>query len=140
MLVTNIVPLLYDEQLQCASFDVYLHPDIPKTTHALDVNTLFECYPDLRRHRCLCGKHRSFYDEARQTETVHLLEHLAVELLTLSGVARDVARGETGIPTKKGDYRYRLRFYGAESLQQMGKLLYQAIEDIENLVISQKND
>jgi len=133
MATFEIIPLLYDEHLQCASFDVRLGEDTPEMTHDLNVGLLFEHYPDLRRHRCDSGKHRSFFDEARQTETVHLLEHLAVELLVLSGVARDRARGETGIPDNEGQSAYRLRFYGANSLEEMDTLLRQAISTISKL-------
>ncbi|MCL2403361.1 MAG: hypothetical protein FWC86_03920 [Coriobacteriia bacterium] len=134
----SVVPLTYDEQLKCASFDVHLPPDIPKTSHNLNVDLLFKHYPGLHRHRCLCGKHRSFYDEARQTETAHLLEHLAVELLVLSGVARSVARGETGIPKSSEsslveNRGYRLRFYGADSLDCMEGILRQAAHILDKI-------
>ena len=126
----HITPLLYDKQLQCASFDLQLDPVVPATTHKLNLNLLFEQYPKLRIHRCDSGHHRSFFDEARQTETAHLLEHVAVELLALSGVPRDRVRGETGIPRAtclEGQATYRLRFYGADSLEQMDELLRQAV-------------
>jgi len=126
----HITPLLYDEQLQCASFDLQLDPVVPATTHDLDLSPLFERYPKLRSHRCDSGHHRSFFDEARQTETAHLLEHITVELLALSGVPRDRARGETGIPRTTCTEEqpiYRLRFYGADSLEQMDKLFRQAV-------------
>ena len=134
----HITPLLYDEQLQCASFDLQLDPAVSATTHDLDLRPLFEHYPRLRSHRCDSGHHRSFFDEARQTETAHLLEHIAVELLALSGVPRDRARGETGIPRTtcaEGQPTYRLRFYGADSLEQMDKLLRQAVGIFVRLVL-----
>ena len=81
----------------------------PELTHELDIQKLFDAYPDLRKHRCESGRHRSFFDEARQTETAHLLEHVAVELLALSGVSRDKARGQTGIPQGEKRNFYRLR-------------------------------
>ena len=134
----HITPLLYDKQLQCASFDLQLDPAVPTTTHELNLNPLFERYPKLRSHRCDSGRHRSFFDEAHQTETAHLLEHIAVELLALSGVPRDRARGETGIPhttCTEGQPTYRLRFYGADSLEQMDKLLRQAVCIFVRLVL-----
>ena len=135
----HITPLLYDKQLQCASFDLQLDLTVPATTHDLDLSPLFERYPKLRIHRCDSGHHRSFFDEARQTETAHLLEHIAVELLSLSGVPRDRAHGETGIPRlpclKGGQATYRLRFYGADSLEQMDLLLRQAASIFESYVL-----
>lgn len=60
----------------------------------------------------------------------HLLEHVAVELLAQSGVPRDQARGQTGIPrgadSQAEQIIYRLHFYGASSLQCMEELLHQA--------------
>ena len=109
-----------------------LGPGIPETTHDLDLAVLFDAYPQLRRHRCESGHHRSFETEARQTETVHLLEHLAVELLAQSGVPRDRAHGTTGIPRDKSS-PYKLRFHGAASLEQMDALLQKAAQILQNL-------
>ena len=140
----HISPLLYDRQLRCASFDLVLDPAIPATTHNLDVSLLFERYPKLRSHRCDSGHHRSFFDEARQTETAHLLEHITIELLALSGVPRDKVYGETGIPRtttshatagSNGQPTYRLRFYGADSLEQMDALLRQAVSVFEDVLL-----
>jgi len=156
-----IEPLGFDPRTQCASFNVQLADGVPHRTEELDVAKLFECYPDLRRHRCESGRHRSFVTEAAQTETAHLLEHLAVELLALSGVSRDVARGQTGIPRclpatalvppvgapvtsersegrrRQGSYPvvYRLRFYGTDSLEEMGTLLHNAANIFEDLLL-----
>lgn len=128
-------PLRYDEQLRCASFELSLHKHIPATTHNLDIDPLFDRFPDLRRHRCLCGKHRSFYGEARQTETVHLLEHLAIELLVQGGIARSEARGETGLPRCGESRNYRLRIYGAQSLRQAEEALTQAATQLQKLLL-----
>ncbi|MCL2679997.1 MAG: hypothetical protein FWF11_00745 [Coriobacteriia bacterium] len=110
---------------------------MPPTTENLPVARLFEHYPDLHRHRCESGRPRSFKTEAQQTESVHLLEHLAVELLAQSGVARDCARGQTGIPRSQqaDDSSYRLNFYGADSLQQMDLLLRRAADIFEHLLL-----
>jgi len=103
----------------------------------MDIHLLFAHYPDLRRHRCHSGKHRSFFDEARQTEVVHLLEHLAVELLAQSGVSRSEAAGETGIPRQGDRTHYRLRFYGATSVEQMDILLKKAASILEELLLAE---
>ena len=50
--------------------------------------------PDLKRHRCECGSARGMVAELRDTETPHLLEHVALELMALSGSPRTL-RGET---------------------------------------------
>ena len=134
-----ITPLLYDEQLQCASFDVRLGTAAPKTTDSLDMDLLFDLYPKMRSHRCDSGRPRSFFDEARQTETVHLLEHLAVELVALSGAVRSKICGETGIPRtldSEGQATYRLRFYGVNSLEEMDALLRQAASILGDLISS----
>jgi len=134
--VFRIIPRGFDVQNACASFDVQLNWNFPQTTHELEVDSLFERYPDLRRHRCHSGRHRSFYDEARQTETAHLLEHLAVELLVQSGVSRSKAAGKTGIPRDNNRAYYRLNFYGTSSLEQMDVLLHQAADILEELIFA----
>ena len=120
----------------CATFDLVLAADLPPTTHSLNLAALFEAYPDLRRHRCESGRHRSFETEAHQTETAHLLEHLAVELLVRSGVAREQARGETGIP-RDGSRAYRLRLYGGGSLEEMDALLREALSILSFLCFNE---
>jgi len=146
---TRLIPLLYDEGLDCASFDLYLGEGVPLTTHDLDVVPLFERLPGLRKHRCDSGKQRCFFDEARQTESAHLLEHLCIELLVQSGIPRSHLRGETGIPSQaRQQYSrntqnegqicnnqgpYRLRIYGVESLPQAEKALSQAVHILEVL-------
>ena len=50
--------------------------------------------PGLRRHRCDCGSAHGIRQELTDTETPHLLEHVALELMALSGSSRDL-RGET---------------------------------------------
>jgi len=130
-----INPLYFDEQLKCASFNVRLGVMTPELTHELDIQKLFDTYPGLRKHRCESGRHRSFFDEARQTETVHLLEHVAVELLAISGVSRDKARGQTGISQGEKRNFYRLRLYGADSLGQADVFLREAAIVLDDLLL-----
>ena len=47
-----------------------------------------ELLPGLASHRCENGVHASFVSEMRDTETPHLLEHIAVELMVLAGSPR----------------------------------------------------
>ena len=141
----HIIPLLYDIDLRCASFEIFLAPNVPCTTDGFDVDGLFEQLPGMRKHRCDSPKSRSFYDEARQTDIVHLLEHIAVELLVLAGLKRSDVWGETGIPRSdaRGDgsqsqsclvqdnslpQGYRLRLYGTDSLPQAEGALNQAVD------------
>ena len=139
-----IQPLLYDPVLRCASFDVYLGEKVSRSTKNLDIAPLFEHYPGLRKHRCDSPVSRNFYDEARQTDIVHLLEHLTLELfaLSISTTTKDCCgiRGQTGIPYKKGhtpDRKapYRVRFFGANSLEEMDKLIRQGVELLHDLVL-----
>jgi len=50
--------------------------------------------PGLARHRCECGSARGIAAELADTETAHLIEHVALELLVLEGAPRSL-RGET---------------------------------------------
>ena len=50
--------------------------------------------PGLRRHRCECGSPHGIAAELADTEITHLLEHVALELMALSGSPRTLA-GET---------------------------------------------
>jgi cyanophycin synthetase len=53
-----------------------------------------EALPGLTRHRCDNGAGRTFSAELRDTETAHLFEHVACELMALAGSPRTL-RGET---------------------------------------------
>ena len=127
----HIIPLVYCPDLRCASFDVLVAPGVPLTTEDLNLVSLFESFPGLRKHRCDSTHARSFFDEARQTDIVHLLEHLSIELLVCARpeISRSDIRGETGIPKsreKQGTARaHRVRFYGVDSLEEMDALLRQ---------------
>lgn len=46
--------------------------------------------PELARHRCDNEANKRFVDEMRDTETPHLLEHITVELMALSGSPRNL--------------------------------------------------
>lgn len=47
--------------------------------------------PGLDRHRCECGTAHGIVAEFADTETPHLLEHVALELMALSGSPRQLA-------------------------------------------------
>jgi hypothetical protein len=50
--------------------------------------------PGIARHRCECGSAHGIVAELGDTELAHLLEHVALELMALSGSPRSL-RGET---------------------------------------------
>jgi len=56
--------------------------------------TILELLPGLARHRCECGSYRDIHAELADTETAHLLEHVTLELMALSGSPRTL-RGDT---------------------------------------------
>lgn len=53
-----------------------------------------EVLPGVVRHRCECGSSHGIEAELADTETPHLLEHIALELMVLSGSPRTL-RGDT---------------------------------------------
>lgn len=55
---------------------------------------VLESFPDIVRHRCECGSAHGIAAELADTETPHLLEHIALELAALDGSPRTL-RGET---------------------------------------------
>lgn len=48
-------------------------------------------YPGLIRHRCRCGSAHGIAAELRNTETPHLLEHVALEIMVLAGAPRSLS-------------------------------------------------
>lgn len=68
--------------------------------------------PGLRRHSCDNDKGHDALREFADTETPHLLEHVAAELMALAGSSRSL-RGETLWDFRRdgeGVFRVRLRF------------------------------
>ena len=64
--------------------------------------------PGLVRHTCENGTSHGMLAELAATETAHLLEHVAVELMALSGSPRDL-RAETAWDfAADGAYAYRV--------------------------------
>ena len=55
---------------------------------------VLNAFPGLEKHRCENEADRRFRDELADTETPHLLEHVAEELMALAGSPRWL-RGET---------------------------------------------
>lgn len=62
------------------------HPDLAeKALHLM---------PDLARHRCENNAGLPVYEELADTETPHLLEHIAMEIMVITGSPRTL-KGET---------------------------------------------
>ena len=104
-------------------------PGAPVTTETLDVRPLFTELPELRRHRCDNGRHRSFFDEARDTELAHLLEHVLIELLAQRGRAREDIRGATNLD--EAPARYRVRVSGWHDAAEAGECIEKALSLLE---------
>lgn len=90
-------------------------------------------FPDLVRHRCESGSAHGIAAELADTETPHLLEHIALELAALDGSPRTL-RGETRWDFKadgRGVFRVsleyddeaRMRDALARAAQVVGELL-----------------
>jgi len=78
--------------------------------------------PGLTRHRCVCGTSHGLDRELADTETPHMLEHVALELMALSGSSRELG-GET-VWDFAGDGRgvFRVRVGYDDELVALGAL------------------
>lgn len=75
-------------------------------------DSVLELLPGLLRHRCDCGSSHGIERELADTETPHLLEHIVLELMALSGSPRSL-RGETEwdfAADGRGVYRVRIEY------------------------------
>ncbi len=78
--------------------------------------------PGLARHTCDNDEGVDFLRELRDTETAHLLEHVATELAALSGSPRSL-RAETSWDfARDGRGVFRLRFDYDDDLVVLGAL------------------
>lgn len=81
-----------------------------------------ELLPGLRRHTCENDADRNALREFANTETPHLLEHVAVELMALSGAPRSL-RGETAWDfARDGAGMFRVRLEYEHDLVAIGAL------------------
>ena len=74
--------------------------------------SLRQLLPGLSRHRCECGSAHGILQELADTETPHLLEHVVLELMALSGSPRELG-GETSwdfAADGPGVFRVRLAY------------------------------
>ena len=67
-----------------------------------------ELLPGLASHKCENDTHASFVAEMRDTETPHLLEHIAVELMVLSGSPRGLRARTTWDFARDGRGAFRI--------------------------------
>lgn len=76
---------------------VRVRDPLPLRTSAVPglAERLLEALPGLRRHKCDNDAGLTFVQELADTELPHALEHVAEELMALSGSPRTL-RGETG--------------------------------------------
>jgi len=81
-----------------------------------------ELLPGLRRHTCENDDGLDFVRELRDTETPHLLEHVATELMALAGSPRSL-RGETSWDfARDGRGVFRVRLGYDDDLVALGAL------------------
>jgi len=72
--------------------------------------------PGLERQRCECDSAHGIRAELGDTETPHLLEHVALELLALGGLPRGELRGRTTWDFKRdGAGVFRVALEGASA-------------------------
>ncbi|MDY0087483.1 MAG: hypothetical protein RBS78_02890 [Coriobacteriia bacterium] len=69
---------------------VRLAPTTPLRSSAIAglTDALMDLLPGMRAHRCECGSARGVVAELADTELAHVLEHVALELMALSGSPR----------------------------------------------------
>lgn len=94
-----------------------------RTSHIRDLpERAVELLPGLRRHSCDNEGELDFVRELRDTESAHLLEHIACELMALAGSPRSL-RGRTSWDFSRdgrGVFRVSLEF--DDDLVAMGAL------------------
>ena len=98
-------------------------PELVRTSSVPHVTERMLCQlPGLVRHRCECGTGRGMVAELRDTETPHLLEHAALEIMALAGSPRSL-RGETVWDFERdGRYVFRVRLEYDDDLVAIGAL------------------
>lgn len=81
-----------------------------------------ELLPGMRRHRCENGTARGMARELADTETAHLLEHVALELMALSGSPRDTKAETSWDFAKDGRGVFRVTLGFDDDLVALGAL------------------
>lgn len=102
---------------------VRAEPALERTTQVDGVATrALDLLPGLARHTCENGTAHGIVAELADTETAHLLEHVAVECMALAGSPRTL-RAETAWDfARDGAHVYRLRMAYDIDLVALGAL------------------
>jgi len=76
----------------CVQVVLVVRPDVRRTCTVPreQLGTLFEALPGLCHHLCGNPAAMGFLEESFDTETAHLFEHVALELMVQAGSARDL--------------------------------------------------
>lgn len=82
----------------------------------------FGLLPGLASHRCDCGSAHGIEAELADTESAHLLEHVALELMALSGSPRTLGGRTAWDFAKDGPRVYRVRLEYDDDLVAAGAL------------------
>lgn len=102
---------------------IRVRPELASTANVEGIATrALELLPGLARHTCVNGSARGIAAEIANTETAHLLEHVAAECMALSGSPRDL-RAETSWDfARDGAHVYRVRLSYDVDLVALGAL------------------
>jgi len=86
---------------------------------------LLEALPGITRHRCESGRPRGIIAEIADTESAHLVEHIALELLARDGFPRTMAGRTDWDFRRDGRLVYRV-FLGCEKTEAASDALHEA--------------
>lgn len=81
-----------------------------------------EALPGLARHRCLNDDARTFAEELADTETAHLFEHVALELMALAGSPRSLQGTTVWDFARDGVGSYRISLEYDDDLVCLGAI------------------
>ena len=102
---------------------VRAEPSYARTSAALGVGErALSLLPGLVRHTCENGTSHGIAAELANTETPHLLEHVAVELMALAGSPRTLRAETVWDFARDGEHVYRVRLSYDDDLVALGAL------------------
>lgn len=86
-MMNSIQSINYDPKRRTVLIDLKLRT-VPENTRDLPftIAVLQEELPTIFSNRCFNGEGKSFFEEARETETAHLLEHIILETMCLEKI------------------------------------------------------
>jgi hypothetical protein len=122
--VTAFVLNRVDVDESCVRALVRLAEGAPAKTSARPglAATVLESLPGVARHRCDCQSARGIASELADTELPHLLEHVALELMCLSGSPRTLGGRTSWEFGVDGPRVYRIRLEYDDDLVAVGAL------------------